>query len=319
MPLERRLWSQPRSVTVCPSWRAMSSMYSSHGSASARSNRCRARPGLLEHRTGCAGVGQFHQIRADVADLLHRDERRVPVDRAQPRHEVSVILPAVVVHVRRDDVLRCRLDGVDHVAHQVRVAEIEADAGVPYVDLAFEHRRQGRRVRQLVRDDLHGHRTPRAPARLRRSPRGCGPPTPDDCRPRPLCEVGVPRCTTSTSNGIRSASFSAVSVSRTAASRALPVVHRVRVGRRPLVPLREEIRDRRMDAVERQPGFRRATAPAGRSPLRRDSRNDCAWRRARWPRSRKQPPAPGGPAADGGRDRGAWKRRNACPLSRLQG
>ncbi len=70
---------------------------------------------------------------------------------------MSVILPAVVVHVRRDDVLRGVLDRVDHVAHEMGVAEIEADAGVPYVDLAFEHRRQGRRVRQLVRDDLHGH------------------------------------------------------------------------------------------------------------------------------------------------------------------
>ncbi len=35
-----------------------------------------------------------------------------------------------------------------------------------------------------------------------------------------------------------------------------PVVHGVRVVRRPLIPAPEEIGDRRMDAVERQPGFR---------------------------------------------------------------
>ena len=63
-----------------------------------------------------------------VADLLHRRQRRRPVDRAVERHEVIVGPPAVVVHVRRDQVLRHRFDGVDQVAVHVRVAEVEADA-----------------------------------------------------------------------------------------------------------------------------------------------------------------------------------------------
>ena len=107
--------------------------------------------------TGCAGVGQLHQIRAGVADLLHRDQRRVPVDRARPRHEVRVIAPAVVVHVRRDDVLRGR-------SRSRRPRRPSGGRGrnrsrcrrAVRRDLAFEHRRQGGGVRQLVRDHLHG-------------------------------------------------------------------------------------------------------------------------------------------------------------------
>ena len=122
-------------------------------------------------------------------------------------------------------------------------------------NLAFEHRRQGGRVRQLVRDDLHGH------AHAARSGQiGDLLEAADGRRPiivardlsggwgsqmhhqhierNPLREL---------QRGIRFPD------GRLA---PLPIVHSVRVGRRPLVPASEEIRDRRMDAVERQPGFR---------------------------------------------------------------
>ena len=95
------------------------------------SNRCRCARRRVLRRTpaGVAGAGELHQVGAVVADLLHRHQRAaqsiVPVE----RHEVIVVAAAVVVHVRRDQVLGDRLDRVGDVAHQVRVAEVEADAG----------------------------------------------------------------------------------------------------------------------------------------------------------------------------------------------
>ena len=72
--------------------------------------------------------GDLEQQRAVVADFLDRRQRRRPVDGALERHQVVVGPAAIVVHVRRDQVLRHGFDGVDEIAVHVRMAEIEADA-----------------------------------------------------------------------------------------------------------------------------------------------------------------------------------------------
>ena len=131
LPLERRLCSQPLSVTVWPSCLAMSSMYAVMSSASARSNRCRA-PSAPPRAPppGVPVLASSIRYVPVVADLLHRRSaprpsrscrRTAPGDRRRcPRLSCTCV------------VIRCSDDGldrVDHVAHQVRVAEVEADAG----------------------------------------------------------------------------------------------------------------------------------------------------------------------------------------------
>jgi hypothetical protein len=94
--------------------------------------------------------------RAVVADLLHRGQRRRPVDRPVERHQVIVRAAAVVVQVRRDHVLRHRFHRVDDVAVDVRVAEVEADADAETVEILFDEVDERARARQLVRDQLDG-------------------------------------------------------------------------------------------------------------------------------------------------------------------
>ena len=58
-----------------------------------------------------------------------------------------LVLPAVVVvNMRRDDVFRDGLDGVSDVAEQVRMPEVETDAGRLAVELVVEDRDERRRV-----------------------------------------------------------------------------------------------------------------------------------------------------------------------------
>ena len=65
--------------------------------------------------------------------------------RAGVRHEVIVALAAVVVHVRRPEMAGERLDRLAEVAHQVRVAVVEADADVDAVELVFDQPHERRR------------------------------------------------------------------------------------------------------------------------------------------------------------------------------
>ena len=238
-------------------------------SASVRSNRCRARRASSSTGRRRAGVGELHQVRAVVADLLHRHQRRVPVDRALVRHEVLVLAAAVVVHVRRDQVLGRGLDRVGDVAHQVRVAEVEADAGVRRVEVPLEHRDQRRRRRTARSGSPRARPARRAArparqisstlrsagaavvvARLRSSP--------------PACRGARPARRT----GSRRAICSAASASRTAACRRALSVDGVRVASPPLSPSPKLVGDRRVDAVQRQPGLRQPL----RQPLDRGRR-----------------------------------------------
>ena len=77
--------------------------------------------------------------------------------RAGVRHEMIVALAAVVVHVRRPQMARERLDRFAEVAHQVRVAVVEADADVEAVELLFDQIARARR-RSTARSG-----SPRAP------------------------------------------------------------------------------------------------------------------------------------------------------------
>ena len=65
-----------------------------------------------------------------------------------------VVFASIVVHVRRDHVFGCRLDGVGDIPHQMRVAEVEADSRVRALEIAFEQCHQRRGARQLIRDHL---------------------------------------------------------------------------------------------------------------------------------------------------------------------
>src|SRR5918993_3574404 len=106
-PLERRLCSQPRSRTGSPTCFAMSSMYATcvilvrHQLFELRPRRLR----LLQHAGGRPRGGELHQVGPVVADLLHGHQRHVPVDLSLERDQVLVLLAAVVVHVRRDEML----------------------------------------------------------------------------------------------------------------------------------------------------------------------------------------------------------------------
>ena len=65
--------------------------------------------------------------------------------------------PAVVVHVHRGEVAGHDFDGVDEIAVDVRVAEIEADADLCRFEVFFDevHERPG--ARQVVGNDLDGN------------------------------------------------------------------------------------------------------------------------------------------------------------------
>ena len=57
--------------------------------------------------------------------------------------------------MRRNDVFRYRLDGVGDVAEEVRVPEVETDAGRLAFEPVVEDGDERRRVREPVRDDFH--------------------------------------------------------------------------------------------------------------------------------------------------------------------
>jgi hypothetical protein len=73
---------------------------------------------------------------------------------AVERHQM--IFCPVVVHVRGRQEPRHRLDGVDEIADERRVTEVEADAGLGQLELVLEEPDQRVRRRQAVRNDLDG-------------------------------------------------------------------------------------------------------------------------------------------------------------------
>ena len=106
--------------------------------ASSRSIRCARLARPLQRRPSVDPCGDdLEHQRAVVADLLHR-QSAPPAQSIVPSNGTQMIVgaAAVVVHVRRDQVLRHGFDRVDDVAVQVRVAEVEADADVGRVEIA---------------------------------------------------------------------------------------------------------------------------------------------------------------------------------------
>ena len=259
---------------------------------------------------GGSVLRQLHQVSAFVANLLHRHQRLIPVDRPAVGHEMVVVASVVVVHVRRDDVLGDRLDRVGHVAHQVRMAEVEADAGARTVELLLEHRHERRRVRQAVRNhlDRDAHAERRRPAG--RSLQGCEPPQRGGCRPGSSCSPAFPGAKPSP---------------RTESCRAMPRAAS-RLTHRCLAPLvarsrrsntssagpvaAEHIGNWRVDAVQRQVRFRQPARELG------DRLAVAIVEVARVAKSSidsKPCPAisPGDRVRAADRDRGAWKSRSA--------
>ena len=153
--------------------------------------------------------------RAVVADLLHRRQRRRPVD-ASRRTAPGARRRARGCRARasRSGAPSTVSIASTHVAVEVRVAEIEADAHVDVLEIVLDevHERPG--ARQLVGDDLHGD--PHAERLRGRQELLDAAPRRRACRRprRPLCVRGTPRCTTSTDTGIRRAMYSACSASR---------------------------------------------------------------------------------------------------------
>ena len=167
---------------------------------------------------------------------------------------------AVVVHVRRDQVLRHGFDRVDQIAVDMRVAEIEADADASRaVQIVFDevHERSG--ARQLVRDhfdrDLDAERLGGSLQFLDAAPRrraavaGAAP-----TRRATAC-AAAPGASPAPSTGIRRAMCSACSASATAARARVGVGARERQRRSPAAP-REALGDRRVHAVQLESGFR---------------------------------------------------------------
>ena len=200
------------------------------------------------------------------------------------------------------------------------MAEVQADAGVPRLESSSSIADERRRVGELVGDHFERDADAERLGERGRSPRRCARGAPaavvaGGCS----CEAGVPRCTTSTSNGMRLAICSAASVSRTAASRRAGVADRVRIDRAPRRRRRrscsvigawtlcsvspvsfshcaEPVDRRRVVIVE---------VAAGGEQL---DRLEAVARRS----------APGDPARAAGRGTGAWKCRSAWTVNGLR-
>jgi len=113
------------------------------------------------HRRPLGRGRQLEHEYALVADLLQTDCRRLPVNRALEGYEVVVGATAVVVHVRGDDVSGKRFDGLDHVATEVRMAEVETDPDLVRLQVFLDEMHERTGPRQLVRDHFDrdlGHR-----------------------------------------------------------------------------------------------------------------------------------------------------------------
>ena len=121
---------------------------------SRRSSRVPRARRPLQHRAPVGGRRQLEDPRAVVADLLERHHDTLPVDGALAGNQVIVALAAVVVQVRGDDVARAGFDGVHHVADDVGVADVEADARSPEVQIVLQPLHQPRRRRQRVGNEL---------------------------------------------------------------------------------------------------------------------------------------------------------------------
>jgi len=118
---------------------------------------CASLRGTLEHRPWFGGRGELEDERAIVPNFPHAHQSGVPVDPPFERHEMLVASPAIVMHVRRRQVLGDGFDGVRHVAHQEGVPEVEADARAQPLEVPFDHRDERGGVRDRVRDHLERH------------------------------------------------------------------------------------------------------------------------------------------------------------------
>ena len=98
--------------------------------------------------------GQLEHEHALVSDLLQRHQTGIPLDPPLEGQQVIVGAPAVVVHVRRHHVARQRLDRVDQIPRELRVAEVEAHAEVRQLEILLDQAHQLLRGRQPVRDHL---------------------------------------------------------------------------------------------------------------------------------------------------------------------
>ena len=301
LPLERRLCSQPRSVTACPSCRAMSSMYvdqSSHRQIRAAAFRTSAARGarLLQHagrasRCWPAPSGRCRRSRSSASSSAPRPSRCRPSKGTRWSSRLPRLSCTCVV-------IRCSDDRLDRVRRR-------RPSGT-------RDRSRGRCRRGAVEVPLEQRRraTARPTARsgsLRARPgRRSVPPAADlldaaerrraavlAAFARSACRGGRPR----RRSGSARAMSSAAPASRTAACARRGVADRVRDTAPHWSPGDEPIRDRRVDPVQREPGLVQPLRRAARSPPRRGSRNGCASRTPRPPRSRTPRSAPGDHAA----------------------
>ena len=140
--------------------------------------------------------------------------------RAGVRHQMVVALAAVVVHVRGQEMARDGLDGFAEIAHQVRVAVVEADADVEPVELILDEMHQRLRRSTAHSESLRARRarsrgslSRQISSTLRRASSGWL----SFAATRSV--VGVPRCTTRWRYGTCLASAMAASVSCSAVLR----------------------------------------------------------------------------------------------------
>ena len=230
--------------------------------------------------------------RRPPASSLHRSrpsesrQRRRPVNGPVERDQMLVGPAAIVVHVRRDRVLRDGLEGVRR--RRRRCAR----------DRSRDRCRRAGRRRPLRRSARASRAaTARSGSLPARDGRRAAPPAseaPRRCAVRAsrllspgagCCVRGSPRCTTKATNGIRRAICSARSASASARARRLGVGARERQRRSPAVA-RQAFGDRRVHAVQARGRPRRATAAGRRRPPGCGSRSASAWRTPRPSRSR---------------------------------
>ena len=219
---------------------------------------------------------------------------------------------AVVVHVRRDQVLRHGLDGVDEVAVHVRVAEVEADADLP------GDRARPRRSARATRPGTARSGSPRPRSSRRAARRAaavrrcCAARRRGCCRSPTAAAFAAGRCASrARSNGMRRAICSARSVSSIARARVSgSALASVSGGpQRPPAKL-SPIGACTPCSSSRPPP---ATAAGRRPPPGCDSRNAFAWRTARLDRSRAPRSRAGALGSAGSCGTGASRSRTlAC-------
>ena len=226
-------------------------------SASSRSIRCRACRARASVSFGEPCAGDLEHQRAVVADLLHRRQRRRPVDRAVERHADDR---------RRGRGCRARASSM-RCSDTVSIASTTSPSRCAWpksrqmptsglVEIVFDevHERAG--ARQLVRNHLDARAARRAAAAVARSAsmlRRAG--VAAVRRRRRGLRRGSPRCTTSTVDRNPPRDVQRALGFGDARARARPRRRSRAISGPPQRPPSNALADRRVDAVQLEPGF----------------------------------------------------------------